>query len=237
MKTLKIKIKFIEELLGGCPSEKSIYREYIASKAPDAPSKEDEIQHIGVEETAKKGTTIFLKRKDGTPCLSNHTWIGYFKEKVKYIRQEDGSKCKKFTAYKTKIDGNFSILPRFVNLSLPEGKDIELCERTLRADTPQGPIVSLTASEAAPYGTTCSFNLMIGSNEFLPYVIECLDKGFFSGTGQWRSGGKGRFVYEMIDLDTGELVSENTTKWIGSSFDDPLFEDKFNEFIEENIML
>ena len=36
MKELKVKITFLEELLGTANSEKDIHREFIASKSPDA---------------------------------------------------------------------------------------------------------------------------------------------------------------------------------------------------------
>lgn len=39
MKELKIRAEFIEELLGSANNDKEIHAEFIASKAPDAPSR------------------------------------------------------------------------------------------------------------------------------------------------------------------------------------------------------
>lgn len=232
MKNLNVKIYFIEELLGSCPQDQDIYRDYIASKAIDAPSVQDEVNLLGPDEVAKKGTTIFLKRsKTGCPTLSSHTWLGFFKEKVKYLRQADDSICKKFTAYKGKIDGNFYIKEKYTDLILPEGAEIGLCERALRANTPQGPIVSLASSETCPAGTMTSFTLIIDTDEFVKYAIECLDKGFFNGHGQWRSGGKGRFVYELVD-DEGVVIGGNTKSIIGAKSTDEDWNDKLKAFID-----
>lgn len=233
MEKMLVKVYFVEELLGSCPSQKDIYAEYIAGKGPNAKKIEEEIAALGEEAVEKKGTTVFLRRKDGTPTLSNHTWLGYFKEKVKYLRQKDDSPCKKFTAYKGKIDGNFMILENFTDLTLPEGGEISVLQRPLRGDTAQGPIVSLASSECAPAGTSCEFTLAIDAKEFVKYAIECFDKGIFNGTGQWRSGGKGRFLYEVRDPETGEITECNTKEYLGVTSDDEGFLEALNTFIEE----
>ena len=44
MKTLKVKITFIEELLGSSAANPDIHAEYIASNAPDAPQERKKSQ-------------------------------------------------------------------------------------------------------------------------------------------------------------------------------------------------
>ena len=63
-KELKVRLTFIEEVLGSAPASKEVYRDYIASKAPDAPTIEDEIEAVGVDETADGKMTVF-PRVDG----------------------------------------------------------------------------------------------------------------------------------------------------------------------------
>jgi hypothetical protein len=46
---MKVKIKFLEEVLGTASANPDIHREYIASKAPDAESIEEEVAAIGVD--------------------------------------------------------------------------------------------------------------------------------------------------------------------------------------------
>lgn len=43
MKTLKVKLTFTEPILGTCPQNEDIYRDFIGSKAPDASTVDDEV--------------------------------------------------------------------------------------------------------------------------------------------------------------------------------------------------
>ena len=49
MKKLQVTIELIEEMLGTANSDPKIHEEFIASKAPDAASREDEVEALGVE--------------------------------------------------------------------------------------------------------------------------------------------------------------------------------------------
>lgn len=62
MKELKIRAEFIEELLGSANNDKEIHAEFIASKAPDAPSREEEIEAIGVDAVIEKRKNYFSER-------------------------------------------------------------------------------------------------------------------------------------------------------------------------------
>ena len=61
MNRMYIEILLTEKSLGTSPSNKELLTEYIASRAPDAKSREEEIAAIGPEEVEKKQTTIFPK--------------------------------------------------------------------------------------------------------------------------------------------------------------------------------
>lgn len=50
MKELKVRLTLTEELLGTASSDPHIHEEYIASKAPDAPSRTEEVEALGVDE-------------------------------------------------------------------------------------------------------------------------------------------------------------------------------------------
>ena len=43
---MKVRLTFTEEILGTANNDKDIHAEYIASKAPDAPSIEEEIRSL-----------------------------------------------------------------------------------------------------------------------------------------------------------------------------------------------
>lgn len=58
MKELKVKLTFIEPILGTSPANPDIYREFIGSHAPDAASVEDEVAALGADAVAEKSMTI-----------------------------------------------------------------------------------------------------------------------------------------------------------------------------------
>ena len=69
MKEMKVKVTFFEELLGTASNDPEIHKEFIASKAPDAPSREEEVEALGVDEVVEKAKTVFPRDKDGTPIM------------------------------------------------------------------------------------------------------------------------------------------------------------------------
>ena len=59
MKKIKVKLTFVEPVLGTWPSNQNIAREFIASKSPDAATVEDEVAALGADAVADKGMTVF----------------------------------------------------------------------------------------------------------------------------------------------------------------------------------
>lgn len=59
-KILKVKITFLEPVLGTWPSNQNVARDFIASKSPDAATIEDEVAALGADAVADKGMTVFL---------------------------------------------------------------------------------------------------------------------------------------------------------------------------------
>ena len=49
IKELRVRITYAEPLLGTASANKELHSEFIASKAPDAPSREEEVAAIGVD--------------------------------------------------------------------------------------------------------------------------------------------------------------------------------------------
>ncbi len=122
---------------------------------------------------------------------------GLFKSACYQMRSVDGSVSAKLTAYKKRIDGLVFVYPRRIRLVLPEGKKMGVLERPLRAQTAQGERVALARSDSCPAGTMMTFEIEVlgGIGEGL--LREWLDYGRYMGLGQWRSGGYGRFTYEI----------------------------------------
>lgn len=204
MITLKIKVTFDEEVLGTANANPDIHQEWIASKANDEAKAKEEVEAINSEETFEKSMTIFPKDKNGNPFVWDYQWKGYLKDAFKALKKVPKSECGKIKAYKQEIDGLIFPAPRKIKINIPEGESIGICQRPLRASTPQGERVALASSETAPEGSTMEFEIMLladtkDSNVHEKAVIEALNYGRLRGFGQWRNASKGRFHYEILE--------------------------------------
>ena len=210
MKEIRVRCKFFEEMLGTASSDPEIHERFIASKAPDAPSREEEIESVGVDEMVERGKTVFHKDKDGKPFLYDYMIKGFFKSAGKTCAYIGGSH--KLPAYKSKIDTLVFINERRIPLQLPKDSKIGNLQRPLRASTAQGERVSLANSETSPVGTVIEFTITTLVDDLYKHIIEWLDYGQYSGIGQWRNASYGRFLYEELN-DAGEVIGGNMNKW------------------------
>lgn len=195
MKELKVRLTFTESILGTASANEDVYRDFIGSKSPDSATVEEEVAAIGVDAMVEKGKTIFPKLDDGTPFLYDYQIKGFFKDTCGGLRKVKGSKSEKIKAFKKEIDKLIFVEPRTIPF-LGYGT-IGECQRPLRAQTMQGERVSLAISEEIKAGAQVEFTIMMLSDEHEAAVREWLDYGRFSGIGQWRNSGKGRFIYEI----------------------------------------
>lgn len=194
MKVLNVKLTFTEPILGTSPTNENVYRDFIGSKAPDAATVDDEVAALGADVVAEKAMTVFPRMPDGTPFIYDYQIKGFFKDTCGGLRKVKGTKSEKIKAYKKEID----------KLIFPEPRCIPIrftgfmgeCQRPLRAQTAQGERVSLAMSEEIPAGATVEFQIVMLSDDHEAAVREWLDYGRFSGLGQWRNSGKGRFTWE-----------------------------------------
>lgn len=201
-KTLKVKIEFVEPVLGAVPRDKELYTNFIAANAPDEAGAEEEIKKLTRNELIDRRTSCFLMDEDGQPLLSNHVIKGLFKEAGKSIRRIPGKKyeSQKLSLYRTKIDTLIFIYPRFIRLETPVDVDdcIEEFQRPCRAQTPQGERITLRNSEKLPEGTTAEFEVQMMDKSLEPAIREWLDYGSFHGIGEWRNADYGRFEWMEI---------------------------------------
>ena len=196
MKEIKAKITFTEELLGTASSDPEVHKTYIASKAPNAPKLEEEVEALGVDNIAEKSMTIFPRDKDGNPILWDYQIKGFFKDSCSALRKVTGTASSKIKAYKKEIDGLIFVFPREIKINL--NGEIGICERPLRAQTAQGERVALASSETVPAGSSAKITIRCLSDAHEKAVREWLDYGQLKGLGQWRNSGKGRFTWEEI---------------------------------------
>ena len=197
MYTIKCRVKFMEELLGTASNNPEIHSEFIASKAPDAKSAEEEIAAIGVEESIEKSMTVFPRNPNGEPILFDYQVKGFFKDACGVLRKVTGTKASKIKAYKKEIDGLLFVYPRMIPLQM--FGELTECQRPLRAQTAQGERIALAHSEAAPAGTEIEFTIECLTKDMYDLARELMDYGRMRGIGQWRNSGKGRF--EWIEIE------------------------------------
>ena len=208
MKNIKIRVTFAEEALGTSPSNEDIYRDFIASKAPDASTVENEVESIGVAGVVEKGMTVFPKLEDGTPFLYDYQIKGFFKDACGSLSRVGGKDEKgkkqpqnesgKLSAYKKTIDGLIFPQPRQITLCLPNGAVVGKCERHIRINDATGERVALAISESVPAGTCFECNILLLDSGLEKVLREWLDYGVLRGLAQWRNSGKGRFTWEEV---------------------------------------
>ena len=201
---LKVRLTLTEEMLGTKAANKDVFADYIASKAPDGDRRKEELDTAEHREEA--GTTVFHSQ-DGAVGIWDYQVKGFFKDACGAMRNADDALSKKVVAYKSRIDGLIFVTPRFIPIAMPDGGKVGICERPLRADTAQGPRVTLARSETIPVGSTIDLDVVvladkIGKGEDAvsarELVEEWLKYGELRGLGQWRNSGKGRFSYKVV---------------------------------------
>lgn len=197
MKEICVRLTFTEPVLGTSPANEDIYRDYVGSKAPDAAKVADEVEALGADAVVKNAMTVFPKAPDGTPIFWDYQIKGFFKDTCGGLRKVDGYASAGIKAYKKEIDKLIFVEPRQIPIHF-EGEMGE-CQRPLRANTAQGERVSLAISEEIPAGATCEFTVVCFNDAMEKAVLEWLDYGRYSGIGQWRNSGKGRFTYEIVE--------------------------------------
>ena len=200
MVTLKVRVTTIEEMLGTASANPELHEEYIASKAPDAQTREEEVAALGAEEVFEKGMTVF-PRNDGRPIVWDYQWKGFFKDACQSLKKVPGTECGKIKAYKKEIDGLVFVAPRMIPVEF-DG-EIGICQRPLRAQTAQGERIALASSECITAGAVMEFDIQLLLDSHEKAILEMLNYGQLRGFGQWRNSGKGRFRYEVLDRIEG----------------------------------
>ena len=211
METMRVRLTFTDEILGTASARPDVHEKFIASKAPDAATREQEVAAVGVEQAIKDAMTVFPKNEDGEPIFWPYQILGMFKSAQQAINQSvDKSNRKEskqyMASYKSKLDLGVFIKATdsewgdrsMIVIHMPEGTEMSNCERPLRCETMQGPRVSLANSETCPIGSWIEFDIRTMTADLMERVRSYLDFGLYNGLGQWRNSGKGRYRWTEI---------------------------------------
>jgi hypothetical protein len=200
----KVKLTFINPILGSAPANRDIYAKFVATKKQDAT--EDQITAESelipaIPFDAQTGKMIFrVDPKTKAKIFVMHQIKGFLKEACK------NTLANEITAYRSKIDSMVHISPDTIPL-MRNGEIIteaDTNERPLRAQTPLGPRVTLVSSEEL---TDCTAEFVVevipmGMKDFHKHSLDYIFQyGAKSGISQWRSAGYGRFTFELIPLN------------------------------------
>lgn len=211
-----VEFKFISPLLGTASTNKRIYRDFIASKAmttvngnvPHFPADEADL----VQENDTPGMTGFLRDPlTARPVLSAHMIKGYLKEACKAMREVPNTKVAKLTAHQSKINRFVFVNPRYIAIDFPG--QITLNERPLRAETAQGPRITLACSEQIEHAKIAFTLRVIGESISEDILKECFYYGQSMGIGQWRNANYGAFVYRFKNVREVEVDTHADT-WV-----------------------
>jgi len=220
--TMRVRAEFITPFLATASGNPELQEEFIAAKVHDykgeitpdekAAKMVEEIAAVPVEEQISKGSTVFQRDKTGLHVW-DYTWRGFFKECVSQMIELGEVKKLNPWNYKKACDGALYVNPRRVYLFDKNGKLIDkphgTLQRPLRATTLRGDRVALARSEFVEEGSYCEFEVVLFESqsnkdyaawrELTPELIkQCLDMGNYKGSGQWRSGGYGRFTWSEM---------------------------------------
>lgn len=207
LQEMKVRLTFFEEVLGTASNNPEIHDEFIASKAPDAPNKnerrKEEIEALGVGEAIEKTMTVFPRiiiDGNSVPFVWDYQIKGFFKDSCGALRRASGTLSSKVTAFKKEIDGEIFVKERKIPFN--NYGQVGECQRPLRAQAGQVEMNTLAHSETVQAGSYVDLTIQwLPSKKYdwREIITEWLDYGQLRGFGQWRNSGKGRFTWELIE--------------------------------------
>lgn len=212
--TMRVRLTFIDSILGGEPGDSALHERYVQSKIPDDLYEPEELEKIKAEEMQalmdgdQKGKTVFFRNEQGEPCLKNNHIKGFFKSACQAMKSEKGTLSSKMTSYKKEIDTKIFVFADASNranrfIPIQNYGEIGSCQRPLRAQTMQGERVAIADSEEIQAGAFVEFDVVMLKHDKKPIgrelIEEWLEFGAFNGLGQWRNAGHGAFTYEVLE--------------------------------------
>jgi hypothetical protein len=198
----KVTLTTITDMLGTVTKDPAVYDTYIRTRAEGKETRDEFCSPLSEEETEQreiKGWTGFME-EEGKPFVLDYMIRGFLKNAANIIKNDINLKNPK-----NKISNYVFVFPRKIFIDGEKGGEFcheHVLERPLRAETMQGPRVTLARSDSIKAGAKLTFEIHI------PYkceitekkLREILDYGQYQGLGQWRNASHGRFTYELEEI-------------------------------------
>ena len=188
-------LTFMQELLAMSPSSKTLYSDFVASKAPTPEHREEELETIP---DAVKGVvrplTVFHRDDEGVYLL-NYQIKGFLKAAGAALRP-----IYDIANLRSKVVAYAFVSPRYIWLAEDTAGTIERPLPTGRTGIDGTEQVCLSSSEYIPAGTQAIIKIRKLPHPHLTWeVIEALlDYGQAIGIGGWRGAEYGTFTWEQI---------------------------------------
>ena len=126
--------------------------------------------------------------------------------------------------FKRFVDNHIFVHPRRIYFDMPNGKELEVCTRPLRAETQKGPRVALSHSEEVPAGTSFEIEIvaeevtgLVAVHAVLAYDRSILEtKREHIGKGDFLGANSGEILF-LRDLSDSGTIEINSGVALGSS--------------------
>jgi len=193
------KLTFVNEALGSQPGRNDPASNFIRDRAreehPELNIPPEEVESLPTE--ISKGTTCFYRGSTGNAAFKSYQILGMLRAAATCLNGIGD-----VNNLRSKISNAVRITPVTIDTGILSEK-LTILERPLRAQTAQGPRVTLARSECLPAGTEIKFDLdVIQLPKFafpealLRAILDYAQS--MSGIGQWvNSGIYGKFIYEL----------------------------------------
>jgi hypothetical protein len=206
----EVTFELVEPILGTLTKNRNVFETFIMTQAKTDMEKTRAAEDADrvPEETEARGWTGFYEDEEGHPILMAYQFKGFLKTAGNILKDVVGTKTVKvknpkegesptrtekgIANLKSHIESTVFVFPKYIQLA---EKPDDVLERPLRAQTAQGPRVTVTRSDLINPGRQYMFELQVLETSKVTEKVlrDILSYGELSGLLQWRNAGYGRF--------------------------------------------
>lgn len=190
----RLTLTLTEDMLGTVPYDQNIYETFIETKKPkNIKDKESKTVPKPGDEEKGRGRTGFHRDPKQGLFLYNYVIKGFFKNAANVLKGEE-------RGHKSLVNDHLFVFPR--RLYLKVKKHHGVFPRPLRAQTMQGPRVTVVQSDFVKAGTKIECELVVADSWLIKETMleKWLEYGELMGLGQFRNGSFGTFTSALTKV-------------------------------------